>query len=165
MRLIVAFFKLIRLPNLIFIALTQLLFYYCILLPLLKPVGAKVSLDETHFFLLILASVLIAAAGYVINDYFDVDIDQVNRPRKNVVDNIVSRRWAMLWHFLLSGTGLLLSLYFLDHGTVVYCYHQSGVRFFIVWIFGFAETQVALRKYSHLPADFVGGFNFVFIGV
>jgi len=111
MRLIAAFFKLIRFPNLVFIALTQLLFYYCILVPLLKPVGADVSLDETHFFLLIAASVLIAAAGYIINDYFDVDIDQVNKPRKNVVDNIVSRRWAMLWHFVLSGTGVLLSLY------------------------------------------------------
>jgi 4-hydroxybenzoate polyprenyltransferase len=57
------------------------------------------------------ASVLIAAAGYIINDYFDVDIDQVNKPQKNVVDIIVSRRWAILWHFLLSAVGVLLSMY------------------------------------------------------
>jgi 4-hydroxybenzoate polyprenyltransferase len=61
--------------------------------------------------LLTVASVLIAAAGYIINDYFDVDIDQVNKPQKNVVDFIVSRRWAILWHFVLSGAGVLLSLY------------------------------------------------------
>ncbi|HEV8285978.1 MAG TPA: geranylgeranylglycerol-phosphate geranylgeranyltransferase [Chitinophagaceae bacterium] len=111
MRLIAAFLKLIRLPNLIFIMLTQFLFYYCILLPLLKTVNANVSIDQTRFIILSLASVLIAAAGYIINDYFDVDIDHVNKPKKNVVDIIVSRRWAMLWHFVLSSLGVLLSLY------------------------------------------------------
>jgi len=101
----------VRLPNLIFIVLTQCLFYYCILLPLLKTAEIKVSIDQPRFILLTLASVLIAAAGYIINDYFDINIDQVNKPQKNVVDIIVSRRWAMLWHFVLSGIGVLLSLY------------------------------------------------------
>jgi 4-hydroxybenzoate polyprenyltransferase len=59
--------------------------------------------------LLVVSSVLIAAAGYIINDYFDINIDQINKPRANVVDKIVSRRWAMAWHFVLSGVGILLS--------------------------------------------------------
>ena len=111
MRLIAAFLKLVRLPNLFFIVLTQFLFYYCILLPLLRSAGAVAEIDRLQFILLSLASVLIAAAGYIINDYFDVNIDQVNKPKKNVVDIIVSRRWAILWHFVLSGIGILLSLY------------------------------------------------------
>src|SRR6476661_2467719 len=111
MRLIAAFLKLVRLPNLFFIVLTQFLFYYCILLPLLRSAGAVAEIDRLQFILLSLASVLIAAAGYIINDYFDVNIDQVNKPKKNVVDIIVSRRWAILWHFVLSGIGVLLSLY------------------------------------------------------
>jgi 4-hydroxybenzoate polyprenyltransferase len=111
MRLIAAFFKLIRLPNLFFIALTQFLFYYCILLPVLRSAGAVAEISQVQFILLSVASVLIAAAGYIINDYFDVNIDQVNKPKKNVVDLIVSRRWAILWHFVLSGIGVLLSLY------------------------------------------------------
>jgi len=111
MRLLGAFLKLIRLPNLFFIVLTQFLFYYCILVPVLRSVGAVAKIDQLQFILLSLASVLIAAAGYIINDYFDVNIDQVNKPKKNVVDIIVSRRWAILWHFVLSGIGILLSLY------------------------------------------------------
>jgi len=106
-----AFLKLVRLPNLFFIVLTQFLFYYCILLPLLRSAGTVPEIYEVRFILLSLASVLIAAAGYIINDYFDVNIDQVNKPKKNVVDIIVSRRWAILWHFVLSGIGVLLSLY------------------------------------------------------
>ena len=111
MRLIAAFLKLIRLPNLIFIALTQFLFYYCILKPSLGRVEAPLAIDQNFFILLSFASVLIAAAGYIINDYFDIDIDQVNKPKKNVVDIIISRRWAILWHFVLSGIGVVLSLY------------------------------------------------------
>jgi len=111
MKLIAAFFKLIRLPNLFFILLTQFLFYYCIIKPVLQDARVSPSLDQMDFFLLVIASVLIAAAGYIINDYFDVDIDQVNKPKKNVVDIIVSRRWAILWHFVLSGIGVLISLY------------------------------------------------------
>ena len=64
-----------------------------------------------NFVLLAVASVLIAAAGYIINDYFDINIDQVNKPRQNVVDVAISRRWAMLWHFILSSAGVVLSLW------------------------------------------------------
>ena len=101
----------IRLPNLIFIVVTQFLFYGCIILPLLEPLHAPIAIDEPGFILLSFASVLVAAAGYIINDYFDINIDQVNKPQKNVVDIIVSRRWAMLWHFVLSSIGILLSFY------------------------------------------------------
>jgi 4-hydroxybenzoate polyprenyltransferase len=37
--------------------------------------------------------------GYIINDYFDINIDQVNKPKGNVVDTVVSRRWQ--WHGIL----------------------------------------------------------------
>src|SRR5947207_3569611 len=111
MRLLAAFLRLVRLPNLFFIVLTQFLFYYSIVRPVLINGGIEVSIDQVQFILLVIASILIAAAGYIINDYFDVDIDQVNKPRGNVVDIIISRRWAILWHFVLSGIGVVLSLY------------------------------------------------------
>jgi 4-hydroxybenzoate polyprenyltransferase len=100
MRLIIAFLKLVRWPNLIFIVLTQLLFYYCIYLPLYQ-------VQQIHLLTwLIIASVCIAAAGYIINDYFDLNIDQINKPDKNVLNSIVNRRWAILWHLLLSALGI-----------------------------------------------------------
>ena len=103
MRLVSAFFRLIRWPNLMFIALTQILFYFCIYLPLFaQPHTGKMVL-------LIFASVLIAAAGYIINDYFDLNIDQVNKPTKNVVDRVIHRRWAIIWHLVLSVTGVFLT--------------------------------------------------------
>ncbi len=62
------------------------------------------------FFLLIITSILIAAAGYVINDYFDVKTDRINRPESVIVDRSISRRKSMLWHMILNGLGLLCAI-------------------------------------------------------
>lgn len=107
MRLVAAFLKMIRLPNLFFIALTQVLFQLCIYHPLYKD---HIPLHDTrNFILLVLASLLIAAAGYIINDYFDINIDEVNKPQKMVVDKVISRRWAIAWHFVLSFMGIVVT--------------------------------------------------------
>ncbi|SRR5258708_2879065 len=111
-----AFFRLIRWPNLVFIFLTQLLFYYFILLPaygadiLLLP-HREPKLSPLLFYLLSASSILIAAAGYAINDYFDLNIDRVNKPQRMVVEKVIKRRWTILWHWILSGIGMLLSFY------------------------------------------------------
>lgn len=108
-----AFFRLIRWPNLVFIVLTQVLFFLCILQPELPAAYYDLPkhLSGYLFALLVAASVCIAAAGYIINDYFDVNIDQVNRPDRLVIERHIGRRWAMLWHMLLTTVGLLLSGY------------------------------------------------------
>ena len=104
------FFQLIRYPNLIFIALTQSLFYYRIIVPYFKNnVQSDQLLQETDFFLLLVASVLIAAAGYIINDYFDIQIDNVNKPERLILGKLIKRRWAMLLHLVLSLAGLFLT--------------------------------------------------------
>lgn len=107
MRLIGAFFKLVRLPNLFFMALTQVLFQFCIYYSLYQ--GEVPQKDFTSFILLVFASLFIAAGGYIINDYFDINIDEVNKPNKMVVDKVIHRRWAIAWHFMLSMAGIILT--------------------------------------------------------
>ncbi|HSC39845.1 MAG TPA: geranylgeranylglycerol-phosphate geranylgeranyltransferase, partial [Chitinophagaceae bacterium] len=113
MKLVKAFLRLIRWPNLVFIVLTQFLFYYCILLPTYQTMGMDhaLYLSWKAFRLLVASSVLVAAAGYIINDYFDLNIDQVNKPDSIVVQKIIKRRWAIFWHLGLSAAGLVLTLY------------------------------------------------------
>ena len=108
MRLTAAFLKMIRLPNLFFIALTQVLFQYCIYRPMYK--GYIPANDSKNFIFLVIASLLIAAAGYIINDYFDINIDEVNKPNRMVVDKVIHRRWAIAWHFILSTTGIVFTI-------------------------------------------------------
>lgn len=67
------------------------------------------KLNPYYFILLIISSVCIAAAGYIINDYFDLNIDQVNKPEAIVIQKIIRRRWAIVWHLLLSATGVTIA--------------------------------------------------------
>jgi 4-hydroxybenzoate polyprenyltransferase len=112
-RLTIAFLRLIRFPNLVFIGLTQALFYCIVLLPGYRLPYAVYPIFFAPFLfgLLSLSSILIAAAGYIINDYFDLNIDRVNKPDKLVVEKVIKRRSAILWHWFLSGLGVLFSLF------------------------------------------------------
>jgi 4-hydroxybenzoate polyprenyltransferase len=116
MKLIGAFFSLVRWPNLFFIALTQFLFFHRIgqIITIENPYNRiDISTDKNNFvfYLLMLASLLIAAAGYIINDYFDLQIDAINKPQKLVVEKKIKRRWAIVWHLAFSFTGILISGY------------------------------------------------------
>jgi 4-hydroxybenzoate polyprenyltransferase len=111
MKLISAFFRLIRSLNLLFIILTQGLFQYAIVIPMFRNNIHSPALPIKYFSLLVLSSVLIAAAGYIINDYFDLNIDRINKPEKIVVEKVIKRRWAIVWHWLLSFIGVILSFY------------------------------------------------------
>jgi 4-hydroxybenzoate polyprenyltransferase len=112
-----AFLKLIRIENLIIIALTQYLIRYCIIDSLLfiktEYYFQKLFLQVSTltFFLLVLSTICIAAAGYIINDYFDVRTDRINRPETVVIDRFVKRRWAMVFHVAFNIIGILLGIY------------------------------------------------------
>ncbi|MBN8787827.1 MAG: geranylgeranylglycerol-phosphate geranylgeranyltransferase [Terrimonas sp.] len=105
-----AFLRLVRYPNLIFIAVTQFLFYCCIVAPSIHP--DVFYPDELILLgLIVLSSVFIAAGGYIINDYFDLNIDQVNKPGRIVVEKVIPRRWAILLHWLFSAAGIVIGFY------------------------------------------------------
>jgi 4-hydroxybenzoate polyprenyltransferase len=98
--------------------MTQFLFWYCIIQPVFSAVGKTSNLTGSYVLLLCLSSVLIAAGGYVINDYFDVNIDLVNKPDKLVVQRYINRRWTIFWHLMLSLIGISIGFY-LDFTTKV----------------------------------------------
>lgn len=133
MKLLLAFFKLIRFPNLVFIALAQVLFQCCIYQPLYE--GQLPPGDFFRFVFILLGSLFIAAGGYVINDYFDVNIDQVNKPNEMVVGKIISRRWAMAWHFMLSSTGIIFTFLALASYRQWYLVGVNGVAVLLLWLY------------------------------
>ncbi len=108
---IAAFFRLLRYPNLLIIAATLYLIRYFIIFPVLEANGYTPQLSEKNFFLLTITTILIAAAGYVINDYFDRKTDIINRPDKVIIGKIIKRRAAIGIHIILSGIAVLLGFY------------------------------------------------------
>ncbi|WP_266203885.1 geranylgeranylglycerol-phosphate geranylgeranyltransferase [Pontibacter kalidii] len=98
--------ELIRARNLVMIVLSQALVQACLLAPELE----WHRLQDGRFWLLVLSTVCIAAAGYIINDYYDVKIDAINKPGRLLVGRLIRRRRAMFAHLILSGTGVLMGL-------------------------------------------------------
>lgn len=108
---LLAFLKLVRIENLIMIALTQVLLRYCVLQKVFNMNGIQLELRDTVFYGLVLSTVLIAAAGYIINDYFDVKTDTINHPDTVVVDKVIKRRWAIILHLSFTCLGIVLGMY------------------------------------------------------
>lgn len=107
----ISYLKLIRSKNLLIVALTQYLMRWGIIYPILKMNDFSFQFSEFHFFLLVLASICITAAGYVINDYFDTKVDLLNRPSTVIIDKEIDRRYAILLHWALNFIGILLGFY------------------------------------------------------
>lgn len=106
-----AFLKLIRIQNLLIIAFTQYMVRWCLLYPIFKLSGYELQLSNFQFFLLSLSTVMIAAAGYIINDYFDVRIDKVNKPERMIIDKGIKRRVAIGAHSVINVLAILIGLY------------------------------------------------------
>jgi 4-hydroxybenzoate polyprenyltransferase len=151
-----AFLKLVRWPNLLIIILTMVLMRYAVLEPLLGKTqitlyslagSANTMTLQTpwyDFLLLVAATVLIAAGGYVINDYFDIKADLINRG-KVIVGTKISRRQALMMHNILNITGVATGFYvsaqtgylwlgaiFLIVSGLLYFYSASYKRQFLV---------------------------------
>lgn len=103
--------RLIRWKNLLIVFFTQLLVWACVLLPVRHYTTIQLLLNTVNFLCIAISTVLIAAAGYIINDYFDVKIDIINRPEKMVLEKAIPRKWGIIFHTVLNVAGLILAAY------------------------------------------------------
>jgi len=113
---------LVRLPNLMVVALTMMLMRYAIIRPLLGAMPVTLAGDPAvsafmtfrlgwiDFLILVVSTCLITAAGYVINDYFDIRADLINRG-SIIVGNTVTRRMAMMYHNVFNVLGVIGGTY------------------------------------------------------
>ncbi len=88
----------------------MLLLRWFVVLPVLSATAFIPTLNEWYFIWLVMATVCIAAGGYVINDYFDRKADLINRPGRVILGRILSQRTGMVWHIVLNIVGILLGL-------------------------------------------------------
>ena len=151
-----AFLKLIRWQNLLIVALTMVLMRYAILESILDKIRitlyayagtvTSMSLQSSwfDFLILVVAIVCITAGGYVINDYFDIKTDLINRG-KVIIGTRISRRQAMMLHNIFNITGVAAGFYasakagyvwmgilFLVVSGLLYFYSASYKRQFLI---------------------------------
>ena len=146
------FLKLIRVQNLLFIAFIQLMMRQVVLLPILQKYGFEIARDHTFLILLIIATVFIAAGGYVLNDYFDAKIDAINRPGKLIIGRDVSKRTAMLLHQILTGIGVLTGL------VLAYMTRSFTLAFIFIVVPGLLWFYSASYKRQFLTGNLIVSF-------
>lgn len=102
------FLRLIRTMNLIVIAITMLVF-----IGLFSNAGFSEheGSEKFYFFLLLISTLLIAASGNIINDYFDVKADRVNKPERLIIDRYIKRRWAIVLNWTFNSIGFFISIF------------------------------------------------------
>lgn len=138
------FLNLIRWKNLIMIALVQILIKYALLLPFNDSHGVTAALSPFAFTLLVIATLCIAAGGYIINDIYDIETDKVNKPNKVIINKYISEKDGYTYFMLCNIIGVGLGFYLAYHVN----YASLFVIFFIsstlLYIYSTALKQMFL---------------------
>jgi len=107
MRKVMDFFQMIRWLNLLILGMTMCFFRYFFILSSFKYAGYQSELPEKGFYLLLLASLLIAAGGYIVNDIFDVDTDRINKPARPMARGAFSEQLMMNAYYAMNAIALI----------------------------------------------------------
>lgn len=134
---IVSLFSVIRGYNIPIIILAQYLSAIFILAPEKKPL--HVILD-TNLFLIVLATALTIASGYIINSFYDSKKDLINRPNKSSLDRLVSQKTKLSVYFTLNFTVAFLAifiswrafLYFSGYIFLIWFYSHKVKKFVVI---------------------------------
>lgn len=149
----------VRLPNLCIIALAQYLIYSGIIVQYSYELNIAPPTPNL-LLILILNSVCIAAAGYIINDYFDYKIDCINKPNKVYIHRIITPQQTYILYASLNALAMLTTLLFITSPTLIsiqvltpvvlwlyarYCKRQTWIGNIIVAILcGLVAYQIAI---------------------
>jgi len=99
-----------------------------------KPLGQVVF--DVNLFMLVLASAVTIAAGYIINNFYDYEKDLINRPQKSILDRLVSQNTKLVFYFVLNFVAVIMASYV----------SFKAVAFFSIYIFGIWFYSHKLKK-------------------
>jgi 4-hydroxybenzoate polyprenyltransferase len=134
---LLSLFSIVRGYNILMIVIAQYLASIYILAPNL-PLRAVIF--DLSLFVLVLASSLVIAGGYIINSFYDSEKDLINKPRKTMLDRLVSQRSKLTAYFVLN----FLAVFFASYVSF------KAVLFFAAYIFGIWFYSHKLKKIPFL---------------
>jgi 4-hydroxybenzoate polyprenyltransferase len=153
------YLQLIRYQNLLMLALMQLVFRY----GFLKQQDCSLALADWQYLLLVLSTVLIAAAGYVINDIFDQETDSINRPNSQIVGKLITESKAYNIYVALNILGVSIGFYL---SNVIEKPSFATIFIFIAaCLYFYATTLKKVLLLGNLMVAFVLALSVLIIGV
>jgi 4-hydroxybenzoate polyprenyltransferase len=137
-------FKLIRWSNLLIIALLMFIIRHFIFQAGL-PGLFSLQLDVFNFALLVLSVILIAAGGNIINDIYDQETDEINKPHKKIIGTHISETMGWVLYLLCTvlgiGIGYYLAHYFLQDNSFLLFHLISPA---LLWVYASNLKKTAL---------------------
>jgi len=131
----ISILRLVRFPNLVMIALTMILVRYGILQPLFVVNALSLEFPDQYFMFLVISVMLIAAAGYMINDYFDVDTDTINNPDKVIIGKRFTATSVYYSYLVLNCIALVLAFYITYKTTILSLFFIFPITAGILWFY------------------------------
>lgn len=147
---IVSLFSVIRGYNIPVIVVAQYLSAIFILAP---DKSALSILLDFKLFIVVFASALTIASGYIINSFYDSKKDLINRPNKSMLDRLVSQKTKLQVYFTLNFMATLSALYVSWRASLFF-----AVYIFTIWLYSHKRKKYAL--YSNFIAAFLAVFPF-----
>jgi 4-hydroxybenzoate polyprenyltransferase len=136
------FLNFIRWKNVIMICLIMFLIKYV----LFAKFDLNTTLDTVHYALLVISTLGVAIAGYIINDVYDVEADKINKPNRLYVGKKLPRTAAYHLFIGFNSVGLLIGMYL--------SYHVGHTSYFIIYVL----TSLLLYQYAkYLKKKFLIG--------
>ena len=133
---IFSLFSVVRGYNIPVIILAQ---YLSAIFILAKDQPASQTLLDINLFLIVLASSITIASGYIINSFYDSKKDLINRPRKSMLDRLVSQKTKLNVYFTLNFLAALLGLLVSWRAALFF-----SVYIFLIWFYSHKVNRFAI---------------------
>ena len=124
---ILSLFSVVRGYNILVVVIAQYL-TSAFILAHDKPLR-EIFFDPNLFFL-ILASSSVIASGYIINNFYDSEKDLINRPKKTMLDRVVSQRTKLSVYFILNFASIFFASYVSFRAVVFF-----SIYIFVIWLY------------------------------
>lgn len=124
---LLSLFSVVRGYNILMIVLAQYLASIYILSP---DLPLRKVIFDLNLFLIVVASALVIASGYIINNFYDAEKDLINRPRKTMLDRLVSQRFKLTTYFILNLLAVVAASYVSFRAVFFFSAYIFGIWFY-----------------------------------
>ncbi len=147
---VISLFSVIRGYNIPIIVVAQYLSAIFILAP---GKSALAILLDFKLFIVVFASAVTIASGYIINSFYDSKKDLINRPTKSMLDRLVSQKTKLQVYFTLNFIATLAALFVSWRASLFF-----ATYIFLIWLYSHKRKKYAL--YGNLIAAFLAVYPF-----
>ncbi|MEO9892118.1 geranylgeranylglycerol-phosphate geranylgeranyltransferase [Aurantibacter sp.] len=163
---LLSLFSVVRGYNILMIALAQ---YLAAVYILAHHLPVRKVIFDLNLFLIVVASALVIASGYIINNFYDAEKDLINKPRKSMLDRLVSQRFKLTTYFILNFLAVFAASYVSFRAVLFFSAYIFGIWFYshklkrIPFIGNFVSATLSIAPFFAVFVYYKNFENVIFV--